>query len=149
MSHQFLFPFSWMVVSSIWIIFTPNLGEMIQFDDHIFQTGGSTTNQFLIQTPRWKICDRFDDTAPVFAYAPVSDFGHAWPSGEVCLVSRGVWWGRFGAGEKFILSPGSKWFMYVGWVSKVFLLISILQSWVGMIPFDWHIFIIWIGLTIG
>ncbi len=25
-------------------IFTPNLGEMIQFDDHIFQMGGSTTN---------------------------------------------------------------------------------------------------------
>eukprot|EP00434_Breviolum_minutum_P000663 symbB.v1.2.000580.t1/scaffold3.1/size669525/20 len=30
---------------------------------------------------RWKICGRFDDTAPVFAYAPVSDFGHSWPSG--------------------------------------------------------------------
>ena len=55
----------------------------------------------------------------------------------------------FGAGEKFILSPGSKWFMYVGWVSKVFLLISFLQSWGGMIPFDWHIFIKWVGLTIG
>ena len=25
-------------------IFIPKIGEMIQFDDHIFQMGGSTTN---------------------------------------------------------------------------------------------------------
>ena len=25
-------------------IFTPKIGEMIQFDDHIFQMGGLTTN---------------------------------------------------------------------------------------------------------
>ena len=30
---------------------------------------------------RWKICERFDDKAPVLAYAPVSDFGHIPPAG--------------------------------------------------------------------
>ena len=30
--------------SNIFGIFTPKLGEMIQFDKHIFQMGGSTTN---------------------------------------------------------------------------------------------------------
>ena len=28
----------------IFVIFTPIPGEMIQFDEHIFQMGGSTTN---------------------------------------------------------------------------------------------------------
>ncbi|CAL1145991.1 unnamed protein product [Cladocopium goreaui] len=30
---------------------------------------------------QWKICARFDDTAPVLAFAPVKDFGHAPPAG--------------------------------------------------------------------
>lgn len=30
---------------------------------------------------QWKICERFDDKAPVLAYAPVSDFGHIPPAG--------------------------------------------------------------------
>ena len=29
----------------MFFIFTPKIGEMIQFDEHIFQMGGSTTNQ--------------------------------------------------------------------------------------------------------
>ena len=33
----------WVVVSKIFL-FLPLLGEMIQFDEHIFQMGGSTTN---------------------------------------------------------------------------------------------------------
>jgi len=36
--------YNWLVVSDIFI-FTPNIGEMIQFDEHIFQMGWSTTNQ--------------------------------------------------------------------------------------------------------
>ena len=28
-----------MVLSKIFLIFTPNLGEMIQFDEHLFQMG--------------------------------------------------------------------------------------------------------------
>ena len=31
-------------------MFTPIPGEMIQFDEHIFQMGGSTTNQFFPKT---------------------------------------------------------------------------------------------------
>ena len=30
--------------SNIFEIFTPKFGEMIQFDEHIFEMGGSTTN---------------------------------------------------------------------------------------------------------
>ncbi len=30
--------------SNIFGIFTPKIGDMIQFDVHIFQMGGSTTN---------------------------------------------------------------------------------------------------------
>ena len=29
---------------NLFFIFTPKIGEMIQFDEHIFQMGGSTTN---------------------------------------------------------------------------------------------------------
>ena len=29
----------------IFFILTPNLGEDFQFDEHVFQMGGSTTNQ--------------------------------------------------------------------------------------------------------
>ena len=31
--------------SNIFVIFTPKIGEDFQFDEHIFQMGGSTTNQ--------------------------------------------------------------------------------------------------------
>ena len=34
----------WVVATQICFIFTPNPGEMIQSDEHIFQMGGSTTN---------------------------------------------------------------------------------------------------------
>ena len=37
-----------MVATQIFFIFTPIPGEMIQFDEHIFQLGGSTTNQISI-----------------------------------------------------------------------------------------------------
>ena len=33
------------------------------------------------KTNRWKICERFDDTAPVIAYAPVDTLGHLPPAG--------------------------------------------------------------------
>ena len=32
-------------------LFTPKIGEDSQFDEHIFQMGGSTTNQIYIQLP--------------------------------------------------------------------------------------------------
>ncbi len=32
-------PFFWVVATQIFFIFTPILGEMIQFDEHIFQRG--------------------------------------------------------------------------------------------------------------
>ena len=32
------------VVTQIFFIFTPKIVEMIQFDEHIFQLGGSSTN---------------------------------------------------------------------------------------------------------
>ena len=44
------------VVSNI--LFTLIFGEMIQFDDHIFQMGGSTTNQSRISVHRQQISSR-------------------------------------------------------------------------------------------
>ena len=37
-------------------LFTPNLGKMIQFDEHIFQMGGwKTTNQYLVFLHPWRL----------------------------------------------------------------------------------------------
>ena len=35
----------WMVVSNIFFMFIRKFGEMIQFDEHIFQRGEKPTNQ--------------------------------------------------------------------------------------------------------
>ena len=87
------------------------------------------SHPLFFQTPRWKICDRFDDTAPVFAYAPVSDFGHGWPSGTtVCLVSRGGL-GGFQVGIFVDFYPAK-----LGWHD---------------VNLTWHMFIKGVGLTIG
>ena len=43
LSCSYFFNLGWF---QTFFIFTPILGEMIQFDEHIFQMGGSTTNQF-------------------------------------------------------------------------------------------------------
>ena len=44
-----MLPHFWLVATQTFFIFTPKIGEMIQFDEQIFGMGGSTVEPDFIQ----------------------------------------------------------------------------------------------------
>ena len=77
----------------IYVLFSPLLGEMIQFDKHIVQTGCSTTNQIYEMFMKHLLCDlsvicwRMEELMQIVG----------WKMGEAfilfsCKQCRGLWY---------------------------------------------------------